>query len=226
MQLDMTECSVWSECRLDMANVVVAAEKFNPSILTEFWLIKHKVMAEDAKTGNWIFSPMMVSVSTHEFAILAVPDRLQFTLTNPAGDAQNLVEEKVGRIVDLLPHTPYRGLGFNFAWIATPKDLNGFVDRLRQMFMKEGCPPYDEFATPDARFGAYLSKDIFEFRMRLDIKPVKRLQDGAQLEALVYNFNFHKDLQTDLVQDQISDALCRWTAIKDISRQVFERATE
>lgn len=46
-------------------NAVVAANKFNPSILTQMWLIRNEIVAED-EFENWcVFSNAAVQINAH-----------------------------------------------------------------------------------------------------------------------------------------------------------------
>jgi hypothetical protein len=209
--------------RLETANVVVVAQQFNPSILSEIWLAKHGIVPEGAKTGEWLLTNQVVKIGTTDFIIMAIPERLQFTPVNATGDVQGLIEEKMGGIVDLLPHTPYSAVGLNFEWIVTTTDLAQFASRLRQEFTNENAPLYDAFREEDARFGAYLSKNVLRFRMGVNILPISGKTDDSPIEGLQYRFNFTRELVQGDPVEQIHGAIRRWTEARDLSEEIFER---
>ena len=60
------------------ANVVIIARQFNPSIISQHWLIKNNILAEDDFEDGSVFSPVMVNVQSKVCHILVLPDQLQF----------------------------------------------------------------------------------------------------------------------------------------------------
>ncbi len=102
------------------AAAVVVAQQFNPSVVTQLWLRDNRVLAaEDFQDGS-IFSDYVVQVRSRLFHMLVLQDQLQFVPAVPAEQQQQLVTERLGAIIQLLPHTPYRALGLNFSWHLTP----------------------------------------------------------------------------------------------------------
>jgi len=206
---------------------VVLATNFNPSVLNEYWLVTKGIVSEGAiNAEERVFLPQMVKVPTEEFKIFVVPDRLQFTIAEPAAGSAKMVKEKLGAVIELLPHTPYRAVGFNFNWVAATQDIGGFQATTKSMFVKEDSPLSSHFTESDARFGAYLSKDALGFRMRLDIKPIRgENPDGGLFEGLLYSFNFNKDLDAQTAVPDIIEALAHWEEAREISEKVFQDGT-
>ena len=66
-----------------------------------------------------------------------------------------------------------------------------------------------KFSTDDARFGQYYSKDAFDGRLKLDIKPTKRSSDGV--EGLRAIFNFHRDIESG--SDDVKAVFSRWSEV-------------
>src|SRR5258707_9842242 len=95
-------------------NVVVTANQFNPTIVTQLWLVQNGILTADEGPG--IYVPGFVQVKAREFELLVLLDRLQFVPTSEPGKRAELVAEKVGTIVRTLPHTPYVAAGLNFVW--------------------------------------------------------------------------------------------------------------
>jgi hypothetical protein len=150
-------------------NVVITTNKFNPSILTQVWLVRNAILAEeDLVVGN--FSPMAVQVQARAFQLLALPEFIQFTPCT-VGANGDLILQKVGGIVRALPHTPYTGVGMNFVWTETP-DVE-LTTLTRRMFFFQDSPIFSLFDTENAHFGGYMSKDFLGIRLRLDIKPTR-----------------------------------------------------
>jgi hypothetical protein len=104
------------------------------------------------------------------------------------------VQETIGRIVEMLPHTPYRALGLNFTWHLTP-DGGDVAALSRWLFFIPGRPLFRDFDAPDASFGAYLSRNLLGFRLKLDVKPVTVPPSGTEAaQRLQLLYTFHADL--------------------------------
>src|SRR5579875_3202168 len=190
------------------STVVVVAQQFNPSVISQLWLVQHGLLGEDEFQPGCIFTDMFVQVRSRQFHMLVVPEQLQFVPNVPAGEEQDLLVDKVGTIIQTLPHTPFRALGLIFNWFLVPPD--GDVAKLtRQLFFREEPALYRHFATEDAHFGAYLSKDSLGFRLKLDAKPILVPGENGPQARVLFAFNFHADLKEDSAQ-QIQTCLLQW----------------
>jgi hypothetical protein len=204
------------------ANVVITASQFNPSVISQLWLVKNGVVGETDFQDGCVFSPMLVQVQASAFALLVIPDQLQFAPREPSDLEQDLVVEKVGRITTTLPHTPFAAIGLNFVCHATPQKTQ-FGTLTRNLFFREDNPLFEEFATDDARFGGYMSKNVFECRLKLDIKPLTAKPKGESTEVLQFAFNFHRDLSPEHAIAEIDQVLKRWTEAKGLAKNLLER---
>jgi hypothetical protein len=199
------------------SNIVIVAQNLNPSIFTQLWLYTQGVFSEKEFKQNSFFTPAAVQVLTDDSELLIVPERLQLTfLKNDKQDV--LAKHIIGTIVEALPHTPYNALGFNFNWVSEPSDDIIFAENLREMFLSPKNPLSSYFNVDSARFGMYMAKDIDNMKLKLDMKPVKHLQDSNK-EALQLNFNFHKDLRDDIVQ-AIKSSLEQWLDARKLSEEI------
>lgn len=178
---------------LVLKNVVILARQFNPSILTQLWLVRNGVLAEDEFESGCIFTESLVQVIGKHFSITAIPNQFQFVPV-PSGEEQDLISDKVGVIVNRLPHTPYTALGFNFVWHVTPEHETT-KDFCRRTFFRDEQPLYSEFRSEDALFGAFMSKDFQGFRMKLDVLPRNAL-DSSDVHLQIA-FNYHVDLTSE-----------------------------
>lgn len=206
-------------CELVGASTVILAENFNPSILTQHWLIAKGIVAEEDFAPDCVFVPGLTVAKTRRFSLVAAPDRLQLVLNEPdAEEAADTVGATIYQIVGLLPETPYRALGLNFEWHCPVDDIG------ERFFWLADNPLYQEFSAPDARFGAYLSKDVLGLRLKLDVKPT-RPGSSEESEYYLFRFNFHRDIHGDEDRSQIvRQGLDQWSAARDLSRNIIERA--
>ncbi len=61
------------------SNVVIAAQQFNPSVLSQLWLVDNHVIERDEFEPGSMFTEMIVQAATAEFIILITPQQLQLT---------------------------------------------------------------------------------------------------------------------------------------------------
>src|SRR5262249_40918164 len=95
--------------------VVIVAQQFNPTIFTQHWLIDRGILARDELMEGSLFSDFVVQVRSRYFQMLVLPEQLQFVPSVACEAQQQLLIDKVGAIINLLPQTPYKALGLNFA---------------------------------------------------------------------------------------------------------------
>lgn len=199
-------------------NAIVTAQNFNVTLLSQLWLIKNGIIAEEELDGTKsIFTPPMVHVITPRFALLAVEDRIQFTPFVETGKGE-LVSNRLGRIVELLPHTPYTAAGLNFIWHYVPK--NETVSSIgRRLFLREGTAIAKVFEGNDAKFGGYFSKDVLGFRMKFMVMPAEvRLPGQSEQDIIQFSFNYHFESSNYL---DICEALRKWDRAQQDSRDLI-----
>jgi len=206
-------------------NVVIAARQFNPSIFNLLWLVRNELIREDDLVPGSIFTEPLIQINTRQFALVVVPDQLQFAPLNqdPLAEGeliQQLIIAKVGRIVSRLPHTPYTAIGFNFVWHMVPDDVS--VRQLtRELFFKNDSVFFRQFDTDDAKFGGYASKGILGCRLRLDIKPAIVSEQGT--DVIQFAFNYDKPLiaEVDAVA-AVEEMLGHWDEAKTTALRIVE----
>ncbi len=175
------------------SNLVITAHHFNPSIFSQLWLVRNSILQEDEFAPGCVFSDQGANVEAQEFGLLVVPPQLQFVPKVPQDRQGDLVVSKVGKIVEVLPHTPFTAVGMNFFWQVEPQDAD--VPALtRSLFYESDRGLYRLFDTEDARFGAYFSKDVLGCRLKLDVKPIIHQTEDEPRELVQFAFNFHLDL--------------------------------
>ena len=205
-------------------NVVVVAQNFNPSIFDRHWFIKNGILSEEDFLKGGMFTPSLSQVYSEAFDIMVLPDRLQFGPKVPSEEIALLTVDTVGKIVKLLPHTPFSAAGFNIIWRLQPKDEE-LGEISRNMFFKDGIEPFLSFDASDARFGSYMSKNIFGCRLKLDVKPmnISRITRGSEtkIEILNFGFNFHKKLESDDRIEEIIAHLNRMDEAIDFAKQLM-----
>jgi hypothetical protein len=205
---------------LESASAVVIARRFNVTAARHHWLVRQGIIGENDLLDGSLFSDAVVQVRTNRFQLLLLPDQLQFVPAVPPEEEQDVLVEKLGRLVGTLPHVPYKGMGLNFFWHLTPED--GDVNRVtRELFFVPDSALFRSFCGADARFGGYLSKDHGEFRLKLDVKPMVAQTDGSELHRVQFAFNFHRDVGEDDGADDILRHLQQWNELKSESERII-----
>jgi hypothetical protein len=206
--------------RLVASNVVIAARHFNPSVFNQLWLYRNELVGEAEFEPGSVFTDAFVQVRTARYVVMVVPDQLQFLPLQQDEGEGNLILEKVGRIIELLPHTPYIAVGLNFVW---HKNVDGLdIGQLtRRLFFNADSTFYREFDTPDAQFGGYASKAMFDCSLKVDVKPVTVPEEPT--ERVQVAFNLHKDITrpVDVVRE-IKDVLSRWDAVRAEAERIVK----
>jgi len=176
-----------------MAGIALTAQTFNPSIFTETWLAQNSIIPPDQLVGMRIFSPEVAQFQTSDMQILVMPPKMQITFRVQESKAVFDLPQRIAtRTVQLLPHTPYQGLGLNFDYFIAPPPHMEFNAYDRTLFGAGDSQLLREFSTSDAKFGTYLSKNYGAARLKLDIKPVSQTTDNKEL--IHFSFNFHHDV--------------------------------
>jgi len=197
--------------------VVILARQFNLSILTRKWLSKNGLMPddEDAVEG-FLFSEQLVQVTTPEFALVVLPEQLQFIIREKANDPEKMVREILGQLITKLPHTPYKAIGVNFNWHFVPEE-GGTESVTRTMFFSAEKPIFQRFDDPTARFGTYMSRDFNTFRLKMNIHPIRvETEPGVGEDRIFFGFNFHQDVPTgeERVAELLVDGLGKWADLR------------
>lgn len=202
------------ESKLVGRNVVVVARQFNPSVLSQHWLIKNDIVGEQEFQPGCLFTDHVVQVTTTDFSLLLLPQQLQVVPTKDDGSEQELLRVKVGTIVARLSHTPFVAVGMNFTWTITPDGGEEGVRGLtRRLFFQPDNRIQQRFDVPNAKFGCYLSKDTLDCRLKLDMKPIVITENNSH--ALMAAFNYHLDLVgLDAPAEKIESMLGQWNAAK------------
>jgi len=226
-----------------ISNVVVVAKNFNPSILSQIWLVRNEVIEEAEFLPGCIFAEGLTQIVTRSFDMLVVPDRLQFSpKVEPLQEAEQqegvdrdweqpegeLVADKVGKIIRALPHTPYSAVGINFIWHETPQGEEGISGLTRRLFWNPHSALHRQFADENARFGTYMSKDIGGgMRLKFDVKPVVVGISAEGVEDRLHlAINFHKEIGGGDRVQQTLGAIRRWNECKTQASALAELALE
>jgi len=208
---------------MNPANVVIIARQFNPSIISQYWLIKNGIFTEEEIQPDSIFSPVIANVHSRDCQVLVLPEQLQFMSQLADQSGQELLISKLGKIVQALPHTPFVAVGLNFSWQVYDEDDASNAALGRKLFFRDDSPLYKFFDVDDARFGSYMSRDILGCRLKLDIKPVTVPCPEGTSNRLLFGFNFHLQLTEDDKAESILKLFQKWDEAKETAVSLMKQ---
>jgi hypothetical protein len=213
--------------RLMEPNAIVVARQFNPSIVSQMWLVNTGIVPDGGFGDEFAFTPVFAQVVTEQFALQIIPERLQFTPKVPVNEQKSLVTEKVGKFVRALPHTPYAAVGLNFSFHLVPDQID-VRDLTRSLFFVPDSPIHKAFDAPDAQFGGYVSRDALGCRFKLDVKPCTlKPASGGEQQFVALDFNFHRDIAPGpTAAEDVVKLLERWDEAKAIACEVVQSVAQ
>jgi hypothetical protein len=203
---------------------VVIANVFNPSIVSQAWLLSQGLV-DEAEFGQLSLStPQVAQHAMRAMDLLVAPERLQLTFPPADGAAPERAARLAREIIEKLPHTPYTAVGMNFDYGI---DLPGatFAGVLRTWFLAEQNPLAARFECDDARFGGYFSKNLEDMRLKLIVLPLALSGVGERQGTLRFQFNFHRDLSTGDPQEaarQAGQKLSAWRLYRDAAVEMVQ----
>ena len=169
---------------------VLLANSFNLPIFQQVWLIENGIVTQDEfNSGTNFFTPAAVSIQTSTFELLILPDRAQLVLNSNLENSREIISRVMGGIVSKLPHTPYKAVGLNYNYIIEPSVPADFVAKCKSIFICDNNPLGEFFGSDDSRFGIYLSSDMLDTRLRLDLKPIHLSKNNNDALRLSFNAN-------------------------------------
>lgn len=206
------------------AGIVITAQSFNPSIFTETWMHANGIIEASRLEGVRLFSPEIAQFQTNEAQVLITPPKMQITFRTHSVESNFENQRNIAtRTVQLLPHTPFLGLGLNFDYFVLLPPEEDFIDYDRKLLGTGEYKLIREFDSKDARFGRYFSKDYDFARMKLEILPVKAGPENKDM--LKFGFNFHHEvsgLEPKQKEPKLIELIGGWNKLYEYSAKLVE----
>ena len=202
-------------------NIVIVAHEFNLATMNSIWFYKNNIFSEDELKGN-ISTPLLFEVHSKEFMFRIDPQRIQFSIFSKTEKLEEMMLSKINKIINLIPNSPFSAIGFNFTYHYYSKEQDA-GQLSKELFYFKDSKLAQEFNTDDARFGAYFSKNIDEFRLKLDIKPVPLTQKSIRDERIQFSFNFHKAINVNENYNTILVFLKKWKETKQKADSIMKK---
>ena len=204
---------------LTQATAVLAGNKFNPSIFQQLWVLENGILERDEFGTDSLYTPAAVNIINANFELLVIPERVQLVTRTAFEHMPEYLLRVIGSILDRLPHTPLRALGFNFEFLVEPHSQDQYAKTLRHLFVCEANPLAKEFLAEDSRFGMYLSKEMFDSRLRLNVTPISL--NGKELLKL--SFNVERNISRP---EAAKELLPRWPEVFEYVNRITQLVDE
>lgn len=182
---------------LDVKNIVLVGV-FNPSLFDKYFFIKNEIIKEeDILPNSFTLNVGISQLICEKFNLQVGLNQIIISSNNPSSS-----EDEIDKIaIKILKAQPIEinALGLNFHWFVrdNSKTLEQFS---RECYYSDSISLFNKFFDNDnARFGVYASTDIYDSRLKLDVKPIIRQKidnESRKLieeELLQFTFNFHFD---------------------------------
>jgi hypothetical protein len=202
-------------------NIVIVANTFNLNILNPVWMYKNKIFSEKDLQGATCL-PVVVEVRSDNFRLHIIPDRLLFSIDTKYKNPKKLIISKIGRLIELLPHTPFAAVGLNFTYHVTPSDKD-IYKLTRSLFCNEQSKLFQDLEEKDLRFGTYFSRNILGTRFKLDAKPITVTMQNQKKEMIQFAYNFNLNIDQNDAYQAIIDLFNKWDEAKSICREFTDR---
>lgn len=206
---------------LKIKNSIIVANGLLPSIFSQSWFEKNGIFKDSEFLPDCVFSRDFVQIrTTSKVRIVIFQNQIQFVSDD---DIETAINNTLIPIVSSLGSFAFAAAGINYFWYLTDPELT-LAELSKKYFKSEQLKVTSLFSDNSAQYGAYLSKDIFGCRLKLDIKPVKALDLGLNetTEGISFAFNFHKDFTPDtLNQDELKTFLSKCPQLYSESERVM-----
>jgi hypothetical protein len=192
------------------------------------------MISEGEIKKGYVFTSEMAKFSTSAVEFLIIPNRVQVSLL-PRQDAAtgkpvitaeaalSEIKPRIETVLDKLPHTPYKALGLNFAYIGQPEGEESALSLLRRVFYHEGTRFADSIAEYDFSIGSFLLHKWNGVSVKVEIKPTRYAfrKKEEPTQGILCDFNFQFEAGDDAVAS-FKSALGNWREAEQHARSLVE----
>lgn len=188
---------------VQLASCVVVG-RFNPAILTPEWLVAQKILPEGEVEIGQSFGSALLQCRLAGFMWLATLGKLEVHSEAPNSDPG----EFAAKILELLPHTPIRAVGNNFA-VGLPMGAG------KSLFPLISCSLAERLRTPEHEMLSVSTTLALSHEKEAIIRITLEAEQG---EVGAVSFNFHRDCASALAG---AEAARKWTADRSEARRLL-----
>lgn len=204
---------------------IVFVGVFQPSKFDKFFFIKNNIFSEDEILEPTVFNQDISQVITGRTNVVVLFNQVIITQVNTVED--DLMDIAMN-ILSILARD-VTALGINFTWNAKPQ-VSLQVDSKLLFFNENNKMFANFFNVPDAVYGSYVSKDIENGRLKLNINPqiVKQVKEAGDVkqtqilaEIINFAFNFHFEIENKEFNKILFDAIGNYYILKKDSENIM-----
>lgn len=190
-------------------SIVVINTGMSPAIFNTYWLVTNGILKEEELNANHIFTNQFVEINTDIYSLVINSNSFQISAKNNVNNLDTCVGILV-KLLDAIPQTMFISAGINFNWIVRPED-DDYNKLSKQLFFKNDIELYQKFDKDNASFGSYMSCEVDDARLKLDIKPIIISNPSQEKKgAIHFNFNFHYDVPVENRNSQLKEYINKW----------------
>lgn len=201
-------------------NIVLVADSINVTSFSQYWFIKNGIFGEDEFKGS-IFTPGLVLITATDCQLTILPNQMQLELkSDNESVAMQCIETRMVKLIKCLTNIRVSAMGLNYIWKLTDNERS-MPQISKSLFGNSESSLMTYFKNEDTRYGAYFSQDIdSQTRLKLDIKPTIVKENGQNVDIMMYNFNFHCDVQEQLMEETLLNQLKKWQRFNQLAKEL------
>lgn len=202
-------------------NIVLATNNLNTSMFGQYWFVNNKIFNPEEFLQDTIFVPGFTQVSSTDCQITIVPNQIQMAIKDDdLSKANECVRTRFTKMVEAIGALPINAIGLNYIWRVSDSELDNH-QLTSSFFADNPTEIYSYFNKNDSMYGAYFSQNIdVDTRLKLDIKPVHRIENGQREDYVIASFNYHRDIGNGNVMNQLLDQLKKWNNLRQNSNKI------
>ena len=190
---------------LHSASVTILAKSHNPSIINGDFLVMHNIVPEEWAVVETTVTPVLAVVQYANGVKLQEDEHRLQIVENcdlPFGEyASDRLPDIASSYVEILPHVPYRGLGFNYTVSVIRQDPSRWIN---ERFLK--FDPWDKEFRMMPRF----SVDMGGATLNLSMHSQGVSSKDSSRESVIVDCNLHHEGPYDI--DVLQAKIRKWGA--------------
>lgn len=198
-------------------SIVVVGKSFQPSTVSESWLIRRGIVRENQIQGNRICTEILSSFTTSVIDFQILPEKTMIHAKDIALDVDVLSSALL--LISELPATSFSAVGVNLNWDITPDDAN-VVDCMKNQIKFTKTLP-QELASAALGFVVQV-QSIFGSNLRLNVLPVSVDKTKPRHFTKIFaDFNFNLDVESETDQrTQVKDFVEHYTDVIEHANRI------
>ena len=201
-------------------NIVLVADSINVTSFSQYWFIKNGIFGEEDFKGS-VFTPGLVLIASLDCQLTVLPNQMQLEIKSDNEDmALQCINNRMVKLIKCLTNVRVTAMGLNYIWKLTDSERT-MPQISKSLFGYSRSQLISFFNKEDTRYGAYFSQDIdSQTRLKLEIKPTLVKENGQNVDMMMYNFNFHCDVQEQQMEETLLSQINKWQQFNRIAKEL------